>query len=54
MSAEFRQVQEDYARMALLMFYPFWAREDLLLVDSYWRKSNKERTKWKDHKETAF
>ena len=38
--------REDYAKMALLMFYPFRDREDLLKVNgSYWELFDQEREK---------
>jgi hypothetical protein len=35
--------REDYAKMALLMFYPFRRLEDLLLDGSYWKLFDRER-----------
>ena len=35
--------REMYAKMALVMFYPFRTLNDLKLHDSYWKLFNKQR-----------
>ena len=42
-SIEAKACREDYAKMALLMFYPFRRIGDLKLRGSYWERFNKER-----------
>jgi len=43
--------REDYAKMALLMFYPFRCKNDLRLEDSYWKKYKKELSEYLDYVE---
>jgi len=45
-SVETVSCREDYAKMALLMFYPFRHKDELKLNGSYWEKFNKERETW--------
>ena len=41
--------REDYAKMALLMFYPFRCINDLKLENSYWKKYKKELSAYLDY-----
>ena len=43
------QYREDYAKMALLMFYPFRCINDLKLIDSYWNKYSKELSDYSNY-----
>ena len=51
-SVETVSCREDYAKMALLMFYPFRHIDELKLNGSYWEKFNKERETWIGQKNT--
>jgi len=51
-SAEALQSREYYAKMSLLMFYPFRSLGELKLNGSYWDKFNKERKLWILQKDT--
>jgi len=46
--------REMYAKMALLMFYPFRTLNDLKLHDSYWKLFNKQRLRHNNNKKTKF
>ena len=43
-----------YAKMALVMFYPFRTLNDLKLHDSYWKLFNKQRLRHNQKKKTKF
>ena len=43
------QYREDYAKMALLMFYPFRCINGLKLEDSYWNKYSKELSDYSNY-----
>ncbi len=45
---------EMYAKMALLMFYPFQQLTDLTCKKSYWKKFHSELTKHNENEETIF
>ena len=45
----FLEDREDYAMMALLMFYSFRWMNDLKLNNSYWKKYKKELTEYGDY-----
>ena len=51
-SVEALAFREDYAKMALLMFYPFRDLEELKPNGSYWETFNKERETWIGQKNT--
>jgi len=51
-SVEALACREDYAKMALLMFYPFRNLEDLKPNGSYWETFNRERETWIGQKNT--
>ena len=46
--------REMYAKMALVMFYPFRTLNDLKLHDSYWKLFNKQRLCHNQKKNTKF
>jgi hypothetical protein len=46
--------REDYAKMALLMFYPFRSLEDLLINGSFWKLFDQEREKHFNNQDTTF
>lgn len=51
-SVEALACRQDYAKMALLMFYPFRSLEELKPNGSYWETFNKEREAWIGQKTT--
>jgi len=46
--------REDYAKMALMMFYPFRELDDLTTGGKYWPTFDRERKKYEKDEETAF
>ena len=46
--------RETYAKMALLMFYPFRQLTDLTCKKSYWKKFHQELTNHNKNEETIF
>ena len=46
--------RENYAKMALLMFYPFRKLSDLMTDFSYWKLFKNELDKHRNHSETKF
>ena len=46
--------REIYAKMALLMFYPFRCLNDLTIEENYWEKFSQELQKHLDQKITKF
>ena len=38
LSTHVTDMRESYAKFALLMFHPYWKREDILLNSNYWEK----------------
>ena len=46
--------REMYAKMALLMFYPFWQLKDLKVDGSYWRQFHKQLQCHLKQKHTKF
>ena len=54
-SVETVSCREDYAKMALMMFYPFRHIDDLKLDGSYWKRFDKERVAhYHENKDTLF
>jgi hypothetical protein len=45
---------EIYAKMALLMFYPFQSLADLTIEGSYWKKNSQDLKRHLEHEETIF
>ena len=48
------KLREDYAKLALMMFYPYRILEDLQCCDTYWRLFTKELELHRGGKETTF
>ena len=54
-SVETVSCREDYAKMALMIFYPFRHIDDLKLDGSYWKRFDKERVAhYHENKDTLF
>ena len=49
-----REMHEDYAKIALLMFCPFRKLEDIQLDGSYWKLFHRELQMFKNHKVTTM
>lgn len=47
-------LREEYAKISLIMFYPYRSIEDLTLNDSYWECFMREYNKHKNNSETKF
>ena len=48
------KLREDYAKIALIMFYPYRTIDDLRLHNSYWNRFMCEYNKHKNNNETKF
>ena len=46
--------REDYAKMALLVFHPFWQLNNLKQKDSHWRMFDRERNKHFNGQKSKF
>ena len=49
-----KELREEYAKMALMMFYPFRNKSDLLLNDNHWDLFEQELTKHNNGETTLF
>ena len=52
--AETTKKRKDYAKMALLMFYPLRNLDDIKLKDSYWKFFRRELKLYRKNKTTTF
>ncbi len=54
LAEESLEKHEIYAKMALLMFYPFRSLADLTIDRSYWKKNSQELQRHLEHEDTIF